>query len=191
MRNIELGEKLRNRRKELEALIDLSYDDVIEDIVDSDRYDNSDNYSYDGTTDDFIKAFKMWKIDGNYWSKDTYTYEQAKILSETLVNCDNCLDCSDCVDCRDLKKCSNCSGCKGCFNCYKCIDCVNCNDCKNSELCDDCNYCYHCIYCKYCELCDDCNNCYKCVDCKYCDKCQYISFETSIENARKRKEAKI
>ena len=53
MRNIELGEKLRNRRKELEALmeselgaeklealekvifpVDLSYDDVIEDIVD-------------------------------------------------------------------------------------------------------------------------------------------------------------
>ena len=78
MRNIELGEKLRNRRKELEALmeselgaeklealekvifpVDLSYDDVIEDIVDSDRYDNSDNYSYDGITDDFIKAFKL------------------------------------------------------------------------------------------------------------------------------------
>lgn len=78
MRNIELVEKLRNRRKELEALmeselgaeklealekvifpVDLSYDDVIEDIVDSDRYDNSDNYSYDGTTDDFIKAFKL------------------------------------------------------------------------------------------------------------------------------------
>ena len=78
MRNIELGEKLRNRRKELEALmeselgaeklealekviypVDLSYDDVIEDIVDSDRYGNSDNYSYDGTTDDYIKAFKI------------------------------------------------------------------------------------------------------------------------------------
>ena len=78
MRNIELGKKLRNRRKELEALmeselgaeklealekviypVDLSYDDVIEDIVDSDRYDNSDNYSYDGTTDAFIKAFKL------------------------------------------------------------------------------------------------------------------------------------
>ena len=78
MRNIELGEKLRNRRGELTALmerelgaeklealekvifsVDLSYDDVIEDIVDSDRYDNSDNYCYDGTTDDFIKAFKL------------------------------------------------------------------------------------------------------------------------------------
>ena len=78
MRNIELGEKLSNRRKELQALMEselgaeklealekvifpvgLSYDDVIEDIVDSDRYDNSDNYSYDGTTDDFIKAFKL------------------------------------------------------------------------------------------------------------------------------------
>lgn len=78
MKNIELGEKLRSHRGELTALIeselgaeklealekviypvDLSYDDVIEDIVDSNRYDNSDNYSYDGTTDDFIKAFKL------------------------------------------------------------------------------------------------------------------------------------
>ena len=78
MKNIELGEKLRSHRGELTALmerelgaeklealekviypVDLSYDDVIEDIVDSDRYDNSDNYSYDGTTDDFIKAFKL------------------------------------------------------------------------------------------------------------------------------------
>ena len=78
MRNIELGEKLRSHRGELTALmeselgaeklealekviypVDLSYDDVIEDIVDSDRYDNSDNYSYNGTTDDFIKAFKL------------------------------------------------------------------------------------------------------------------------------------
>lgn len=78
MRNIELGEKLKSHRGELKALmeselgaeklealekviypVDLSYDDVIEDIVDSDRFDNSDNYSYDGTTDDFIKAFKL------------------------------------------------------------------------------------------------------------------------------------
>ena len=26
---------------------------------------------------------KYWEFSGNYWSKDRYTYEQAKILSET------------------------------------------------------------------------------------------------------------
>ena len=79
MKNIELGEKLKNRFKELEALIanDLGAeklealekivwfidcdDENITDIVDSDRFNYDYNFSFKNwaTTDDYIKAFKI------------------------------------------------------------------------------------------------------------------------------------
>ena len=77
MKNIELGEKLKNRFKELEALIanDLGAEkmealsniihfndiDDITDIVDDDRFDYDYNFSFKNwaTTDDYIKAFKI------------------------------------------------------------------------------------------------------------------------------------
>ena len=79
MKNIELGEKLKNRFKELEALIanDLGAekmealekiiwfidcdDENITDIVDSDRfnYDYNFNFKNWATTEDYIKAFKI------------------------------------------------------------------------------------------------------------------------------------
>lgn len=77
MKNIELGEKLRNRFKELEALIadDLGaekmealsniiyFNDVddIADIVDDDRFNSDYNFSFKNwaTTQDYIKAFKI------------------------------------------------------------------------------------------------------------------------------------
>ena len=77
MRNIELGEKLKNRFKELEALIanDLGaekmealsniihFNDVddITDIVDNDRFNYDYNFSFKNwaTTQDYIKAFKI------------------------------------------------------------------------------------------------------------------------------------
>ena len=79
MKNIELGEKLKNRFKELEALIanDLGAekmetlekiiwfidcdDENITDIVDSDRFNYDYNFSFKNcaTTQDCIKAFKI------------------------------------------------------------------------------------------------------------------------------------
>ena len=79
MRNIELGEKLKNRFKELEALIadELGAeklealekiiwfidcdDENITDIVDNDRFNYDYNFSFKNwaTTDDYIKAFKI------------------------------------------------------------------------------------------------------------------------------------
>ena len=77
MRNIELGEKLKNRFKELEALIAdelgaekmealsniIYFNDVddITDIVDNDRFNYDYNFSFKNwaTTQDYIKAFKI------------------------------------------------------------------------------------------------------------------------------------
>ena len=79
MKNIELGEKLKNRFKELEALIadELGAekmealekiiwfidcdDENITDIVDSDRFNYDYNFSFKNwaTTQDYIKAFKI------------------------------------------------------------------------------------------------------------------------------------
>ena len=77
MKNIELGEKLKNRFKELEALIanDLGAEkmealsniihfndiDDIADIVDDDRFNYDYNFSFKNwaTTQDYIKAFKI------------------------------------------------------------------------------------------------------------------------------------
>ena len=77
MRNIELGEKLKNRFKELEALIAdelgaekmealsniIHFNDVddITDIVDNDRFNYDYNFSFKNwaTTQDYIKAFKI------------------------------------------------------------------------------------------------------------------------------------
>ena len=77
MKNIELGEKLKNRFKELEALIanDLGAEkmealsniihfnniDDITDIVDDDRFHYDYNFSFKNwaTTQDYIKAFKI------------------------------------------------------------------------------------------------------------------------------------
>ena len=77
MENIELGEKLKNRFKELEALIAndlgaeklealsniINFNDIddIADIVDNDRFNYDYNFSFKNwaTTDDYIKAFKI------------------------------------------------------------------------------------------------------------------------------------
>ena len=77
MKNIELGEKLRNRFTELEALIaddlgaekmealsniiNLNDIDDVADIVDNDRFNYDYNFSFKNwaTTDDYIKAFKI------------------------------------------------------------------------------------------------------------------------------------
>ena len=77
MKNIELGEKLKNRFQELEALIAndlgaekmealsniINFNDVddIADIVDNDRFNYDYNFSFKNwaTTDDYIKAFKI------------------------------------------------------------------------------------------------------------------------------------
>ena len=77
MKNIELGEKLKNRFKELEALIAndlgaeklealsniINFNDIddIADIVDNDRFNYDYNFSFKNwaTTDDYIKAFKI------------------------------------------------------------------------------------------------------------------------------------
>lgn len=71
-------------------------------------------------------------IDGNYFAKWKYTYEDALEISKTLINCTECIDCQNCT---------NCVGCVGCKNCTDCVECTWCEDCSN---CLDCHYCYEC-----------------------------------------------
>ena len=100
MKNIELGEKLKNRFKELEALIAdelgaeklealsniIHFNDVddITDIVDYDRFDYDYNYNYKAVSkDDFINACVI------IFADDTSTRDE--IIAEYVkkVNFDN------------------------------------------------------------------------------------------------------
>ena len=106
MKNIELGEKLKNRFKELEALIAdelgaeklealsniIHFNDVddITDIVDNDRFDYDYNFSFKNwaTTDDYIKAFKILLNDDDIADVKDYLkdlpFYQDKITDEIL-----------------------------------------------------------------------------------------------------------
>ena len=100
MKNIELGEKLKNRFKELEALIAdelgaekmealsniIHFNDIddIADIVDNDRFDYDYNYNYKAVSkDDFINACVI------IFADDTSTRDE--IIAEYVkrVNFDN------------------------------------------------------------------------------------------------------
>ena len=100
MKNIELGEKLKNRFKELEALIAdelgaekmealsniIHFNDIddITDIVDDDRFDYDYNYNYKAVSkDDFINACVI------IFADDTSTRDE--IIAEYVkrVNFDN------------------------------------------------------------------------------------------------------
>ena len=100
MKNIELGEKLKNRFKELEALIanDLGaekmealsniihFNDVddITDIVDNDRFDYDYNYNYKAVSkDDFINACVI------IFADDTSTRDEVIAEYVEKVNFDN------------------------------------------------------------------------------------------------------
>lgn len=49
----------------------------------------------------------FWEIDGNFWSRDKYSYDEALEASKTLKECKNCQDCTMCQDCYDLMEVSN------------------------------------------------------------------------------------
>ena len=106
MKNIELGEKLKNRFKELEALIadDLGAEklealsniihfndiDDIADIVDNDRFNYDYNFSFKNwaTTQDYINAFKILLNDDDLADVKDYLkdlpFYQDKITDELL-----------------------------------------------------------------------------------------------------------
>lgn len=100
MKNIELGEKLKNRFKELEALIadDLGAEkmealsniihfndiDDIADIVDDDRFDYDYNYNYKAVSkDDFVNACVI------IFANDTSTRDEIIAEYAEKVNFDN------------------------------------------------------------------------------------------------------
>ena len=100
MKNIELGEKLKNRFKELEALIAdelgaekmgalsniIHFNDVddITDIVDDDRFDYDYNYNYKAVSkDDFINACVI------IFADDTSTRDEVIAEYVEKVNFDN------------------------------------------------------------------------------------------------------
>ena len=57
-----------------------------------------------------------WEFsDGNIYSKNKYSLEEAEQLNATLKNCSNCIDCSYCTDC------GSCENCHTCINCCSCI----------------------------------------------------------------------
>lgn len=108
MKNIELGEKLKNRFKELEALIadELGAekmealekiiwfidcdDENITDIVDSDRFNYDYNFSFKNwaTTQDYINAFKILLNDDDLADVKNYLkdlpFYQDEITDEIL-----------------------------------------------------------------------------------------------------------
>ena len=106
MRNIELGEKLKNRFTELEALIAdelgaekmealsniINFNDIddVADIVDNDRfnYDYNFNFKNWATTQDYIKAFKILLNDDDIADVKDYLndlpFYQGEITDEIL-----------------------------------------------------------------------------------------------------------
>ena len=94
---------------------------------------------------------------GNKWSSQKYTREQAKKHSQNLVNCKDCIDCIGCVDCY------------GCKDCIKCVVCRNCNNC------------IYCISCKSCDSCKICKKSQECINCKNTIKAYKLNNETHIK----------
>lgn len=81
------------------------------------------------------KAETYWVFKGNnQYSTKKFTYEQAKILAETLVNCEDCIDCIECRDCYNCTTCTYCTNCENCTECLSCNYCENCLRCYNSNI---------------------------------------------------------
>ena len=79
---------------------------------------------------------RYWEFkNGNKFSKLKYSYEDAKELNASLVNCANCIDCVNCTDCQN---------CKGCVDCKECVYCRFCTECENCAFCASCMFCYGC-----------------------------------------------
>ena len=100
MKNIELGEKLKNRFKELEALVEqelgaekiealsniIHFNDIddIADIVDDDRFDYDYNYNYKAVSkDDFVNGCMI------IFADDTSTRDEIIAEYAEKVNFDN------------------------------------------------------------------------------------------------------
>ena len=60
-------------------------------------------------------------IDGNYFAKFKYTYENALEISKTLINCTDCVECEFCEDCNN------------CFDCHYCYECEKLERCFTSK----------------------------------------------------------
>ena len=67
----------------------------------------------------------------NTWSANIYTEEEARIKSESLLNCTRCYNCSDCSYCSCCTRCSDCSDCSGCSYCTDCTGCTRCSWCTD------------------------------------------------------------
>jgi|GEM_PF-3294948 len=83
----------------------------------------------------------------NYWSANIYTEEEARIKSESLLNCTRCYNCSDCSDCSGCSYCTDCTGCTRCSWCTRCYNCSDCSDCSGCSYCTDCTGCTRCSCC--------------------------------------------
>jgi len=72
---------------------------------------------------------------GNKWSTELYTKEQAIAAEKTLVNCKYMVNCSYCFDCSDCYDCSGCSSCSRCSRCSNSSGCSGCSDCSGCSGC--------------------------------------------------------
>lgn len=70
----------------------------------------------------------------NMWDADLYSEEEAKELSETLVDCKNCFNSKNLIECENCVECSFCNDCEDCEYCSYCDVCVACVDCHNSAF---------------------------------------------------------
>ena len=70
---------------------------------------------------------------GNKWSRELWSEDEAIRDSVTLQNCTNCTNCSDCKNCSDCISCHGCENCKDCNSCILCKDCTDCEACVRLE----------------------------------------------------------
>lgn len=129
-----------------------------------------------------MRVEDYFHINGNYFSKVKYTFEDAEKISETLINCKGCIDCQDCIGCTECRECTSCTNCVnsvGCSDCHSCTECSLCYHCNKLEECINCNRCsyskklIHCYSCTFCEKCSECRE----LDFSYnCDNCFFSGF---------------
>lgn len=120
-------------------------------------------------------------IDGNNnkWNAIYYSYNEAKKLSLSLIDCTNC---TNCINCQDCKNCINCQDCTNCINCTDCAECIICANCTG------CTDCANCTNCTNCATCIDCTNCIKCTNCKKCLNCAKCTNYSESPNRYERKD---
>ena len=84
-----------------------------------------------------MEKLKGYYVDanGNRWTSEYFTEQDAEKMSDNLIGCK---DCKDCIDCKGCTKCENCISCTDCKKCRFCNDCIKCSSCFDCMNCIEC-----------------------------------------------------